>query len=233
MDVENDKAMKPERGYEASKPMHFAAALMLSFVIFNAGYVISQTLSWSNHLAGLVNGLFHSLFFVFGWAMLFIPWGIAVFVSFRKRQDKRRRTQWILAPAWVVFILFLAGMVFDYPTPKKRFERMAKIDFPSPVDGLRTQFTGGGIADYGDTYYFKTTSTEIERIIREKGMDEDESFGRDGMSSTIIKPLQGSPDFNDWENGKQYKWMDDDFHWFIYLITDSAKTQAYIFVGCT
>lgn len=218
---------------EPSKPMHFAAALILSFVIFNAGYVVSQTLGWSNHLAGLANGIFHSLFFVFGWAMLFIPWGIAVYASFRKRQDKRRRTQWILAPAWIVFIIFLGGIAFDYPTPKKRFERLAKVDFPSQVDGLRTQFTGGGIADYGDTYYFKTTSAEIDRIIREKGMKEDLSFGKFGKSDTIIKPIQGCPDFDEWEGAKQYRWMDSQLHWFMYLIIDSAKTQAYIFVGCT
>ena len=233
MDSDNAKVMMPEKVYEASKPMHFAAALMLSFVIFNAGYVISQTLSWSNHLAGLANGIFHSLFLAFGWAMLFIPWGIAVFVSFRRRQDKRWRTQWILAPAWIVFIFFIVGLVFDYPTPKKRFERLAKVDFPSQVNGLCTRFTGGGVADYGDTYYFKTTSAEIDRIIREKGMDEDLSFEIYGKPDTFIKPIPGCPDFTEWEGAKQYRWMDSQLHWFMYLITDSAKTQAYIFIGCT
>ncbi|QTN32646.1 hypothetical protein HZ994_09975 [Akkermansiaceae bacterium] len=218
---------------DPAKPMHFAAALMLSFVIFNAGFVISQALSWSNHLAGFANGLIHSLFFVFGWAMLFIPWGTAVFLGFRKRQDKSRRTRWMLAPAWIVFIIFLGGLAFDYPTPKKRFERLAKVGFPSEAEGLSTEFTGGGFADYGDTYYFRTTSDEIGRIIREKGMEEDEFFGKEGMSSTPVKPPADWPDFNDWEGAKQYRWMDGQSHWFMYLITDSAKTQAYIFVGCT
>lgn len=233
MDLESANATNTDRADAPRQPMHFAAALLLSFVIFNAGYVISQTFRWSDHIAGLINGLIHSMFFVFGWAMIFIPWSIAVLVSYRKRQDKRRRTLWILAPAWVVFIIFIVGLVFDYPTPKKRFERMAEVDFPSQVEGLQTEFTGGGVADYGDTYYFKTTSAEIERIIREKGMSLDQSFAMDGISSTLIKPLTGCPDFKDWEDAKQYQWMDGNLHWFMYLITDASKTQAYVFVGCT
>ena len=218
---------------EAAKPLHFAAALLLSLVIFNSGYVISQTLRWTDHLHGLFNGLIHSMFFSFGWAMFFLPWSLAVFYCFSKKADKARRNQWILAPAWLVLILMVGGIALDPPTVKKRFERMANVSFPSHVENLNTKFTGGGLMDYGDTYYFRTSSAEIQRIIREKQMLEDEFFGKHGMSSTMMKPLPGSPDFKSWEGAKQYQWFDSRNHWFAYLITDSSKTQAYIFVGCT
>ena len=218
---------------QPAKPMHFGGALALSLVLFNSGFVVSQALRWTNHFLGLLNGLFQTIFFSFGWCMFFLPWSLGVLYCFGKKVDKGRRTQWILAPAWLVLILVMGGLAFDFPTVEKRFERFAKVDFPSQVGDLNTHFMGGGFMDYSDTYYFKASSSEIERIIKEKEMMEDTSFGKHGISSTIIKPLPGSPNFKNWEGAKQYKWFDSRHHWFAYLITDSAKTQAYIFIGCT
>lgn len=219
--------------HNADKPMDFGAVLVLSFIIFNTGFVIAQTLRWTNPLAGLANGLFHSIVWSVVWLMLMLPWSLGVYFFYSKKLDIRHRAQCILAPAWLMLILSLGSLILQPPTAQKRFERLANLKFPTPVEDLNTNFMGGGLADFSDTYYFKTSSSEIERIIKEKQMVEDEPFGKFGLFSTIIKPLKGSPDFKNWEGVKQYRWMDERHHWFCNLITDSSKTQAYIFVGCT
>jgi len=219
--------------YQPAKPMHFGGALALSLVIFNSGFVISQALHWTNHFLGLLNGLFQMIFFSFGWCMFFLPWSLGVLYCFGKKVDQRRRTQWILAPAWLVLILMMGVLAFDFPTVEKRFERFAKVDFPSKVQDLNTNFMGGGFMDYSDTYYFKASPSEIERIIREMDLEEDKYFSDPATSGTPVRPLPGSPNFKNWDGAQQYEGWDERKHWFYYLITDSAKTQAYIFVGCT
>lgn len=218
---------------ETAKPMHFGLAVFLSLPIAGLGFVISQTVRWSDHLAGFVNGLFHLVFMSLVWPIYMIPWCLAVWFSYRKRESKRHRTLWILGPAMILSFVVVVGLVIDPPSPEKRFVAFTKTRLPSNHTDLEAHFSGGGMADYGDTYYFKTTPSEIDRLIREMEMEEDKLFGNDETSYSVIKPLPGSPNFKTWKGARQYQWMDEKLHWFSYMITDAAKTQAYIFVGCT
>lgn len=125
----------------------------------------------------------------------------------------------------------LVSLLVDPPSPTKRFEKFTKTSLPGNAWDLHFRFTGGGIADYGDTYYFKTTPSEVDRLIEELGLVEDEVYGQEGMSYTIIKTLEDCPDFSSWEGSKQFKGWDERRHWFYYLITDSTRTQVYVMVG--
>ena len=216
----------------SAKPMHFGLAAFLSLPIAGVGFVISQTVRWTDHMAGFVNGLFHLLFMSFVWPIYMVPWCLAVWFSYRKRESKRHRTLWILGPAILLSLVGVLGVVIDPPSPEKRFEAFTKTRLPTNHSDLEVHFSGGGVADYGDTYYFKTTPSEIDRLIREMKMEE-ETLSEHGFAWTQMKQLPGSPDFKSWKGARQYKWFDSKLHWFSYLITDAAKTQAYIFVGCT
>ncbi len=211
--------------------MPLVVAFLLSLPLFGAGYAVEQTIRWTNHWDGLRNGLFHMAVFCVAAAIYLIPWALIVHFCYRKRTSQKRRTLWMLGPSILMCLLSLFSLLSSPPTPERRFERLAKAEFPRQVEDLKTRFTGGGLTDFGDTYYFKTTSTEIDRLIREMKLTEDESFENSSYSGWARLP--GSPSYEDWKGAKQYKWSDSRDHWFSSLITDSGKTQAYIFIGCT
>jgi len=217
---------------DSAKPMRLVYALLLSFPLFGAGYVIEQTIRWTNHLDGLMSGLIHLIFFSIASPIYLIPWALIVHFSFRKRTNQKRRTLWMFGPSILMCLLSIVSLVTNPPTPSHRFKQLAKADLPAKMESLNYYFSGGGLADYHDTYYFKTSSAEIDRLIREMGLEEDEFYGDRSTSHTIISPLPGSPDFKKWPEHIQFRGGRDEGSWHYYLITDKLKTQVYINVGC-
>jgi hypothetical protein len=217
---------------DPAKPMRLVYALLLSLPLFGAGFVIEQTIRWTNHLDGLMSGLIHLIFFSIGAAIYLIPWALIVHFSFRKRANQKRRTLWMLGPSILMCLLSISSLVTNPPTPRHRFKQLAKADLPAKMESLNYHFSGGGLADYHDTYYFKTSPTEVDRLIREMGLEEDEFYGDQSTSHTIISPLPGSPDFKKWPGHMQFRGGRDEGSWHYYLITDKLKTQVYINVGC-
>lgn len=214
------------------KRLHFGLLLLISFALFNLGNIVDQTVRWSDNAKGFFNGVFHILFFGIAWCFYLLPWSLAVFALYRWRGWKRLRTQWVLAPAVLVFLAMIGGLLFQPPSPSRRFKSFAKTELPPNARNLHYHFSGGGVADYGDTYYFETTPEEVGRIIGEMRLDEDEFYGREGLTHTTVSRLPGCPDFSTWEGAKQYKGWDDRQHWFYYLITDATRTKVYMMVGC-
>ena len=138
----------------------------------------------------------------------------------------------MFGPSILMCLLSISSLVTNLPTPKYRFKQLAKADLPANLESLNYRFSGGGLSDYSDTYYFKTSSAEIDRLIREMGLEEDEFYGDSSTSHTIISPLPGSPDFKKWLEHKQFRGGRDEGSWHYYLITNKLKTQVYINVGC-
>jgi len=224
--------MNEEPAQGNTKRLHFGLLLLISFVLFNFGYIVDQTVRWSDHAHGFLNGVFHIFFFGIAWCFYLLPWSAVMFALYRWRKWQRFRTQWVLAPAALVLIATIGGLLFQPPTPSKRFKNFAKTELPANVQNLHYHFTGGGIADYGDTYYFETTPEEVERIISEMRLDEDEFYGQEGLTHTTVSPLADCPDFSTWDGAKQYRGWDDRQHWFYYLITDATRTKVYMMIGC-
>jgi hypothetical protein len=213
--------------------MHFDLTLLLSFLAFPFGYTIDQTFRWTNHWEGFLSGLIQGGMLGIPWCLIYIlPWSLIIFGLYRWRRWQRFRTQWILAPSILIVAVMIGSLIVSPPSPAKRFKNFAKTELPANAQDLCFRFSGGGIADYADTYYFKTTSEEVDRIIADMGLEEDEFYGREGMSHTTITQLKGCPDFSSWEGAKQFKGWDERQHWFYYLITDSTRTQVYVMVGC-
>ena len=224
--MDSDETSKPKR-------MHFALTLLLSFLAFPVGYTIDQTFRWTNHWEGFLSGLMQGAIFSVAWCLIYIlPWSLIIFGLYRWRRWQRFRTQWILAPSILIVTVMIGSLIFDPPRPANRFKNFAKTELPANAQNLCFQFRGGGFADYSDTYYFKTTPEEVDRIIADMGLSEDEFYGREGMSHTTVTQLEGCPDFSSWEGAKQFKGWDERQHWFYYLITDSTRTQVYVMVGC-
>lgn len=214
------------------KCLHFGLLLLISFALFNLGYIVDQAVRWSDHVQGFFNGVVHILFFGIAWCFSLLPWSLIVFALYRWCGWKRHRAQWVLAPAVLVLLAMIGGLLFQPPTPSRRFKSFAKAELPRNARSLHYHFTGGGVADYGDTYYFETTPEEVGRIIGEMRLDEDEFYGQEGLTDTNVSRLPGCPDFSAWEGARQYKGWDDKQHWFYYLITDGTRTKVYMMVGC-
>ena len=217
---------------DPAKPMRLVYALLLSLPLFGVGYMIEQAIRWTNHFDGLMVGLVHLAFFCLAAPIYLIPWALIVHFSFRKRTNQKRRTLWMLGPSILMCLLSISSLVTNPPTPWHRFKQLAKADLPAKMESLNFHFSGGGLADYHDTYYFKTSPTEVDRLIREMRLEEDEFYGDSSTSHTIIGPLPGSPDFKKWLEHKQFRGGRDEGSWHYYLITDKLKTQVYINVGC-
>ena len=222
-----------EQPAQEKKRLHFGLLLLISFALFNLGYIVDQTFRWSDHVQGFVNGIIHILFFGIAWCFYLLPWSLIVFGLYRWRGWERFRAQWVLAPAVLVLLATIGGLIFQPPSPARRFKNFAKIELPLNTRNLHYHFTGGGIADYGDTYYFETTPEEVDRLIDEMGLQEDEFYGRPGVSYTPVSPLPNWPDFSTWDGARQYRGGDDRDHWFYYLITDVTRTKVYMLIGCT
>jgi len=105
---------------------------------------------------------------------------------------------------------------------------MAKAELPADISDLQVQFTGGGVTDHGDTYYFKTSPPEIERLISTMNLSLDQSFDQ-SASQSFMRSLPNAPDYRRWTGARQYKKYDDG--WFYYMLINSAKTEVYMFIG--
>lgn len=224
-----------EESEETPKPkqMHFAMLMLFSLMAFPIGYSIDQTFRWTDHWEGFLSGLIQGGMLAIPWCLIYVlPWSLIIIGIYRWRRLERFRTQWILAPSLLIIAVMVGSLIFDPPSPAKRFEKFAKTTLPNNPRDLHYRFTGGGFADYGDTYYFTTSPSEVERLIRDMGLEENETYTSGSMSHSGFSPLPSCPDYNTWEDAKQFKGWDDRQHWFYYLITDSTRTQVYIMVGC-
>jgi len=224
--------MEPE---ESQKPkrLHFALLLIISFLVFPLGYAVDQAFRWTNHLDGFLNGLIQGAVLSVVWCSIYIlPWSFIIFGLYHWRGWQRFRTQWILAPSFVILIALIGSLIFDPISPAKRFKKFTNSELPINAQDLHTHFTGGGFADYCDTYFFTTTPEELDRLIDEIGLSEELTYGMEGMAPTPIERLPGCPDFTSWKGSKQFKRWDEDQYRFYYLITDSTRTRVYFKIIC-
>ena len=112
---------------------------------------------------------------------------------------------------------------------------MEELDMPAEAEGLLYYFSGGGIADFGDTYYFRTSPEEIDRMLREMKLTGSGSLGespwmeRDGWVKELLPGFSGMAE---WGEIKQYSRYDEERFWFFELAHDEAKTQVIIHLGC-
>jgi hypothetical protein len=58
-----------EEPTQDKKRLHFGLLLLISFTLFNLGYIVDQTVRWSDHAQGFFNGVVHILFFGVGWCL--------------------------------------------------------------------------------------------------------------------------------------------------------------------
>ena len=96
-----------------------------------------------------------------------------------------------------------------------------------------------GVFDRTDTCYLETSPAEIDRLIAGMKLDEEEvlvsmeEFRWELFERTIIGPLPGAPDFMLWPGLRHYRRRGEGRGAVYHLITDTAKTRAYIKITST
>jgi len=205
----------------------FLGHLLFSYAIFVFAFVIDQTFRWTNHFDGLRSGLIQGAILGIGWCVIYvIPWSlIFLWLHWRGKWTRSLRS-YILAPSWLILIFSVAGLILWPPTAKRRFKEHAKVEMPAEISGLSYKLCGGGIADIHDTFYFRTTPQEVERLIREMGLIPEKSFS--DLDSGMISQLPNAPDPRRWDGATQFN--GNEGIWFYTLLTDSSKTEVYVSV---
>jgi hypothetical protein len=205
---------------------HLLLLLAASFVMFTGSYVLDQAFRWSDPREGIFNGLVHVFALGIVWLLYGLIPGLLIYGLYRWRGWHRFRTASIAFPGIAALVAVIIGLIFSPTTPARRLKQFTDADLPASAHNVRTHFTGGGIADFGDTYYFRCSPAETDALIRALHLTP--SFDGDYFS----KPAFPSwPDPSTWMGSTLYR--GDKGNWFYYLRTDAAREQVYLVVFCT
>ena len=62
------------------KQLHIALLFLYSFLLFGLAVTLNQTLRWTDHWMGFMNGVFHTRILGFAWLIIYIaPWALSPF----------------------------------------------------------------------------------------------------------------------------------------------------------
>ena len=139
---------------------------------------------------------------------------------------KRFRAICVVSSFVLSVVFSLVSSLMNQHTPESRFEGFTKTVLPKESEDLCYRFTGGGLGCHIDTYYFRTSAEEINRLIREMRLEKDNDFG-----SGVLSKIANCPDFKDWGKAMTFgRRIDDDGRCY-FMVTNKSKTDAYIVIS--
>ncbi len=213
------------------KALPFAAILLLSFLLFSAGFVVDQCLRWSDPWAGLLNGIMHLPLLSIPWLLFVLPWSLLIRWLYRSKGWDRFRSLCLLLPCMVTLGISVLEGLMNPVNPQSRFQSFAHTEFPDPVENLQSSFRGGGLADYTHSFYFETRRSETERLIHDMRLVKRPAQKRPLPDLFSMQFFSGAPDYRQLDDIILYEWDYDDGRRFFYLLTDSSHTRVYILLG--
>ncbi len=211
------------------RPLSLRRLLAASFALFTGSFILDSAFRWSNPLEGIVSGVIHVLFTGIVWLFFGLVPGLIIYGLYRWRRWQRGRTVAIVFPGIVALILAVVGLIVSPTTPAARLKRSTGAELPSSARDLRAHFTGGGFADYWDTYYFRCSSADTDTLIRALSLTQAGSFDQLQPST---RPSLSWPDPSTWAGGTLYRGGKGDGLWFYTLRTDATREQVYLIVMC-
>lgn len=212
------------------KPASLALLVFGSFTLFHVGSIIEEIVRWTDHLAGLVNGLVMAIPMSLVWAISALPWCVAVHYIYRWRGWSRFRCTVALLPSILLLLASLAGLAMSPRGPHDRFQRFAKTPIPASARDIVYHLEGGGFADYEDVYYFSCSQADSEALIQALNVELLGGSEVDLYASFKLPP--GAPDFHTWPDRRIYQRYDKERGWFYRIVTDSTATKVYVCLSC-
>ncbi|MBK1833610.1 hypothetical protein [Roseibacillus ishigakijimensis] len=211
--------------------------LVYSYLILLTGSVIYGIATYTDPWQGLFAGIFDAIFpYGFLWAFFCLPWVLLSAWVYHHNHWQRLRRTIVLLPSLAFLCLQMTAAVNDYPTPTKRFRDLTKIDFPETAQNIQTYFYGGGLADYGDFYYFETSATETQRLIRQLKLSSPGRQGQDDLKFAIrTEPLKNlfpkAPSLSPPSAWTVHSGADEEANRHYTLITDVSQTKVFLSVS--
>lgn len=188
--------------------------------------VLDQAFRWSDLMEGIINGAFHSIFIAIAWIFYGLIPGLIIYGLYQWRRWQRFRSVAIAFPGIATLTFAIMGIILFPTTPANRLKQFTGADLPASAYDLRAHFSGGGIADFSDNYYFRCSPTDTDTLIRALGLTPTDSS--DHYLSD--RPFLSWPDPATWTGSKFYRGERDDGIWFYFLRTDAAREQVYLLV---
>jgi hypothetical protein len=208
---------------------HLLLLLVASFVLFTGSFVLDQAFRWTDPLEGITSGVFHVFFTGIAWLLYGLVPGLLIYGLYRWRGWQRFRTVAIVFPGIAALVVAIVGLIASPTTPAKRLKQFTGADLPASTRDLRTHFTGGGVADFGDTYYFRCSPNDTDALIRALSLTPTDSHDQHFFSK---RPFPAWPDPSTWTGSTLYRGGRDEGGWFYYLHTDAPREQVYLLVTC-
>lgn len=203
------------------KPLSFGWVVLLSLHLLVLAFAIPETFRWTDRWTGFYIGLVTGGIFALMVAVLLLPVLLLVVKLLSRwwKPGQFSRALMIALP-----LVLLGVQVVDTATTSapERFEGATDVALPANANNLRTYFSGGGLADRADEYYFETTPEEVDRLIRELALEErGEPYPRDWFRLSLPEPLA------DWPGAVTYKGYRSSMDFFV-LITDGSRTRVFL-----
>lgn len=209
-----------------ARPIQFLLLLAVSFVIFVAPFTVSQALQWTDPGEGWPVGLI-----VFGlvWCVVVFPVSLLIYLVFCWRRWVRFRAVAILAPGVILSLHALTVLRFERPDPAEHLLLYTNAHLPASARDLRVHFTGGLIADHHDTYCFRCSRSDTDRLIAELKLT---SCNVKYWGDLSKMGFPGWPNPEEWVGGAAYEGSSSDETWFYRLFVDASHEQVYLVVFC-
>jgi hypothetical protein len=200
-----------------------------SFALFTGSFVIDQAIRWTDTLDGIINGLVQTIVTGLFWMVFGLLPGLLIYSLFQWRGWQRFRTIAILSPAIAIAVLVMANLITSPPTPAHRLKNSTGAELPASAREIRTYFSGGGLHDYTDIYYFRCSAADTDALIRALNLSPIETEV-ESLFLQIGPSFQSWPDPSTWSGSTQYRGHSDDDQWSYALQTDAAREQIYLWI---
>ena len=208
--------------------------ILVSWLIIWASNCISKMATWSDPWEGLTNGVLFGLML----GLLFVPLLVVIlgpiYLIVRKtRLSARTQSLIVLAPAILLAALQVGSLVVSPPTAGGRFQWMMGTPLPEEARDFKAHYSGGGLTDFSDMYYFSAGPAAVERLLKTRKYVRIENAHLSEESPLPMsgeRPRPGWPSPVHWSNYEVYKYATE--KWYYYIITDGSHTKVFIVAGC-
>ena len=113
---------------------------------------------------------------------------------------------------------------------RSRFARIMQQELPVETREFKSYFAGGVFAYRLEMYYFRANAESIRALLESRAYKRHE-FGMAGpLPVGGLTVPRGWPEPRDWDGLEVYRFRTED-GWFYYILTDGAKTQAFVVAG--
>lgn len=183
---------------------------------------------WTNKTRGLSSGLFDAILLSIPFVIIFLPiMGLILFLIRRRQLSPLLRILIVTAPVLACSLLMLGSTLLTALDTEGRFEQRMNCELPESAENFHAYFSGGGLSDHTDLFYFKISPHDIQHLLESRPytLRAPETL----TYFFIPDPPTGWPNPKNWDGLKVYT-LDEGF-WSYHILINHDQTQVFIIAG--